>query len=124
MKILALVGLAACSLLADTYPRQPGIDVEHYIFRVTLADNTDQISGETTVAIRFVQAGVRQVSLDLGQLMTVAAVALDGAPVQFRHEGDRLAIPLPSAPAPGELRRFTVQYHGAPSGGLKILKNK
>ena len=55
------------------------------------ADNTDQISGETTVAIRFVQAGVRQVSLDLGQPMTVSAVTIDGAPVQSRHEGDRSA---------------------------------
>jgi aminopeptidase N len=116
--------LAAVTLLADSYPRQPGLDVEHYVFRVTLADNTDQISGETTVAVRFVRTGVTQVALDLGQPMTVSTVTLDGAAVQFRHEGDRLGITLPAAPAAGDLRRFTVQYRGTPSGGLKILKNK
>jgi aminopeptidase N len=124
MKSLILLGLAACSLTADTYPRQPGIDVQHYIFRVTLADDTDRLAGETTVAVRFVQAGVTRVALDLGAAMTVGAVTLDGAPVQFQHEGDRLAIVLPAAPAAGELRRITIRYGGAPSGGLKILKNK
>jgi aminopeptidase N len=113
----------ALTLLADTYPRQPAIDVQHYIFRVTLADDTDQISGDTTVVVRFVQPTTR-LALDLGKAMTVSAVTLQGAPLEFRHEGDRLGITLPAAPAAGELRRIDIQYRGTPSAGLKILKNK
>ncbi len=121
MKTLLLLGLgASAALWADTYPRQPGIDVEHYVFRVTLSDDTDEIAGETTVTIRFVKDGVTRVALDLGPAMAVSEVA--GNP--FRRESDRLWIDLPAAPAAGELRRFTVKYAGKPDQGLKILKNK
>jgi aminopeptidase N len=119
MRSLPLLAFLACAALADTYPRQPGIDVQHYIFRVTLSDDMDEIAGETTVTVRFVTEGVTHVALDLGAAMTVSAV---DAP--FRRDGDRLDITLPSAPAIGELRRFTVKYRGTPAAGLKILKNK
>jgi aminopeptidase N len=123
MRLLIPLALAA-TLFADNYPRQPGIDVDHYVFRVTLADNTDQITGETTVAVRFLREGMTQVSLDLGKAMTVSAVTVDNAPVQFRHDGDRLGITLPSAPPAGQVRRLGIRYSGTPAGGLKILKNK
>src|SRR5947209_18582117 len=98
MKTLLLVGLGVCALLqADTYPRQPGVDVQHYVFRVTLSDDTDQIAGETTVTVRFVQPGVTQFALDLAGGMTVAEVN-----TPFRREAERLVIPLPAAPAAGE----------------------
>ena len=57
MRALLLFGLCA-ALHADQYPRQPGIDVQHYVFRVTLSDETDEIEGETTVTVRFVQDNV------------------------------------------------------------------
>ena len=52
--------LFASSLSADTYPRQPGVDVQHYAFRVTLSDDSDAIRGETTVTVRFVQDGLAE----------------------------------------------------------------
>ena len=55
---------AARSAWADTYPRQPGIDVLHYPFRLTLADDSDAIEGEATVSVRCGR-GVGAVSLDL-----------------------------------------------------------
>ena len=84
MKPLTLAGLTlatlAASLLADTYPRQPGVDAQHYIFRVELRDETDEIAGEATAELRFVEAGVHQVALDLsspanGKGMTVSEVS-------------------------------------------------
>src|SRR5436309_10810734 len=115
MKACLLLGLTVCAALwADTYPRQPGIDVQHYVFRVTLSDDTDEIAGETTVTVRFVKEGVTQFALDLGSAMTVSEVT----PNKFRHEGDRLQIDLPSPPAVGELRRFTIKYRGKPAAGL------
>ena len=57
----SLAGMALALLaplaLADSYPRQPGIDVQHYVFRVSLSDDRDDISGETTVVVRFVKDG-------------------------------------------------------------------
>lgn len=117
-------------LLPDTYPRQPGIDVEHYVFRVTLRDDTDRIAGEAEVSVRFRQAGVTGLALDLasaagreGRGMTVSEVTSDGGPVQWVHEGDRLRFTLAEAPEAGTLRRFTIRYGGIPADGLKIGPN-
>jgi len=109
---LLLAALALCALHADTYPRQPGIDVQHYIFRLTLADDTDEIAGETTVTVR-AKDGVRELALDLAAPMVVSEV---NAP--FRRETDRVIVTLPAS---GEV---TIKYRGRPGGGLKILNNK
>ena len=125
-----LFALTLCALLhADNYPRQPGIDVQHYIFRVTLHDNSDEIQGETTVRIRFVQAGVREFSLDLagaadGKGMTVEEITSAGAPVPYTHQSNRLTIALATRPASGEIREFTIKYGGIPAGGLHMARNK
>lgn len=130
MSRFPLIGLALCALAwGDTYPRQPGIDVQHYIFGITVNDENDEIAGETTVVVRFVKDGVTQVALDLasaadGKGMTVAKVTSGDAAVRFLHQSDRLVLTLPSAPATGDLRRFTVKYRGVPASGLKALKNK
>jgi aminopeptidase N len=115
--------------LADNYPRQPAIDVLHYTFRIVLSDANDEVGGETTVDLRFLQAGVTHFALDLtslkdGKGMTVARVTSRGATLPFRHSADRLAITLDSAPAPGESRQFTVKYRGVPGAGLHIAANK
>jgi hypothetical protein len=92
-------------LSADTYPRQTGIDAWHYIFRLTLSDNTDEIVGEATAGIRFVKAGVSEVALDLasaaaGKGMTVSEVTSAGAPVRFTHQSDHLLLTLSQSVSP------------------------
>jgi len=145
MKTVSLVlALLFCAPLAvaDNYPRQPAIDIQHYIFRVTLSDESDEIAGETTVSVRFVKDGVASFWLDLasaanGKGMTVSEVTSAGAAAQFTHQNGRLSILLgaaPKAPGPakapvaapraGELREFTVKYRGIPADGLKFPKNK
>src|SRR5262249_6920880 len=126
--------LAASAILpfllgADTYPRQPGVDAQHYVFRLTLSDNTAEIAGEATIDIRFVKDGLSQVALDLaspaaGIGMRVSAVASHGAPLRFTHRADRLLIELGSPPDAGAIRQFTVRYHGIPKAGLRIGTNK
>src|ERR687888_439815 len=89
LAILVLV-LATRPAAADTYPRQPGVDAQHYAFRLTLRDDTDEISGEATTDLRFVRVGVTEVTLDLasaagGKGMTVAAVTANGTAVKYAH---------------------------------------
>ena len=38
---------------ADTYPRQPGVDALHYVFRLTISDLNNEIAGKSTVTVRF-----------------------------------------------------------------------
>src|SRR5580698_2823739 len=132
MKTVSLVlALLFCAPLAvaDNYPRQPAIDIQHYIFRVTLSDESDEIAGETTVRVRFVKDGVSSFWLDLasaanGKGMTVSEVTSAGAEAQFTHQNGRLTISSVAAPkasgaAPkaGELREYTVKYRGIPADG-------
>ena len=131
MPKLLRFGLLLCSWLAfaDNYPRQPAIHAQHYTFRVALSDANDEVAGETTVDLRFLNAGVTRVMLDLtslkgGKGMTVSEVSSGGAPLHFQHSADRLAIILDSAPAPGDHRQLTVKYRGVPGAGLHIAKNK
>ena len=128
MRPLLAALLCARVLAADTYSRQPDIDVQHYIFRVTLSDDSAAITGETTVALQFRKDGVTEAALDLagasnGKGMTVDAVTADSGSVRYHHEADRLHLTFPPAKS-GEVRQFTVQYHGTPSGGLKAITNK
>ncbi len=121
--MLTLV-LLTLPLLADTYPRQPGVDAQHYIFRVELRDDTDQIAGEATADLRFLEAGVREVALDLAAGMTVSEVSTGASAANFTHTSDRLVITLPDRVAANERRQFTVKYHGVPAGGLRIGLNR
>src|SRR5215467_4867985 len=121
--------LCAIPLVADTYPRQQGVDAWHYVFRLTLSDDTDEIQGDATVVVRFVQAGVKEVALDLasvasGKGMTVVDVTSGSSQVSYTHQSDRLILPVQPPAEPGELRRFNIRYHGVPGGGLRIIKNK
>ncbi len=125
----ALLLAWAAAGLADTYPRQPGVDVQHYTFRVGLGDDSDEVLGETTVSARFAAEGVKELTLDLasasqGRGMTVESVTSDGKAVTFTHKENRLAMAVEPAAKAGESRAFAIKYRGVPASGLRIGKNK
>ncbi|HEX3875352.1 MAG TPA: M1 family metallopeptidase [Bryobacteraceae bacterium] len=123
--------LALCASVGfcDTYQRQPAIDVQHYVFRVELTDANDEVAGETTVSVRFLNDGVSSFWLDLasanaGKGMTVSEATSAGAAVRFEHSEDRLTLKFSPAAKSGDVRAFTVKYHGVPNKGLLFPKNK
>jgi aminopeptidase N len=122
MRFLAL--FAPLLLFADDYPRQPGIDVQHYVFRVTLGDESNEIRAQSTAVIRFVQDGVAQVTLDLAAPMKVSEVTSAGAVARYTHADDRLTIALPAPSKSGDVREITVTYRGVPATGLHVVNNK
>lgn len=109
----AAVLLCAClapAALADTYPRQAGVDAVHYEFRLELRDTSDTIDGETTLVGRFVKDGLAEIALDLvsaadGKGMQVASVASGTQTLAFTHLGDRLTVKLPSRRGPDATSR-------------------
>jgi len=130
--ITVLFVLTGWSLAApDTYPRQP-VDVEHYRFAVTLSDTTDRITGEATIRLKLLAAGITTVALDLanatparqGRGMTVDTVTSRGRPLVFTHVADRLSITLPADSHEGQLVELTVRYAGVPADGLQIKPNR
>ena len=122
-----LVVLSNWPLSADTYPRQPAIDAQHYAFALTLAADSPRISAEARVTVRLV-AAASSVELDLisgagGKGMTVSAVRAGDAPVMFTHSSNRLRLPVPRAARPGQDLTYTIAYAGVPIEGLHVLTN-
>src|SRR5262245_63635139 len=114
ISLLVLLSICASGAAADTYPRQPGVDAIHYIFRLTLSDEGDELVGEATVDLRFIQDGLTEVALDLasaanGKGMTVAEVTSGGAPARYTHQADRLRLTLSTAANAGERRQCSVR---------------
>lgn len=127
-RLAFLLFLGTLQAGADTYPRQPAIDAEHYTFHLVLRDDTDEISGDADVELRFVKS-VGEFFLDLasasnGKGMTVTEVTSSRGPVRYEHTGDRLTIKLDNPASAGEHRTFRIQYHGFPANGLRIIPNK
>lgn len=131
-RLLAVVlTLAATApVAADTYPRQAGIDAQHYVFRLTLlTGESNEIQGEATVRLRVTSAPVHEAILDLtsatadGKGMTVTGVTSNGQPVTFVHRDNHLRLPIADGTKPGTDVTFTIAYHGVPANGLRLLNN-
>ena len=130
--ILSLLAVAAVrsGSLPDGYARQP-LDVEHYLFALSLSDTTDRIAGRATVRMRLLSAGLTRVELDLaavtperqGRGMVVSAVTMGGRALTFTHAADRLAITLPAPSTAGAVVELVVRYAGIPADGLQIKLN-
>lgn len=114
---------------------QPGIDVQHYRFALTLTDESNRIVGETT--IRFTQPGgpVSSVWFDLIQpksdtarrgMRVLSVQSIVGQAVPFSQRADRVYLTLPTDGdgRPDQAREVTIRYEGVPAGGLIISRNK
>ncbi|MBU3076834.1 M1 family metallopeptidase [Sphingomonas quercus] len=137
MKITMFALLAASAVLVatpaatETYRRQPGVAVEHYVFNLEVGDAdgiaSHEIKGETIVSVRFSTAGTDRVVLDLssrapdGTGMTVAKVSdRGGSDLRFVHQDNRLTILLDHPSRAGEARDLIVRYAGQAGDGLRF----
>lgn len=120
--------LALCLLLATvTIAQPPATDILHYKFQLKLSDNSDSISGQATIRVKWLQSGDSLV-LDLtgpdaktGKGMTAR---LTGAqPYTLTRQGDKLIIRCNQPVAAGEEREIGILYSGVPADGLIISKN-
>ena len=112
----------------ENLARLDQIDVLHYQFDLTLADDTDAIAGQALVRLTLLQERP-QLTLDLqaengGQGMQVEAVQYQGGPLPFQHEGQALSIDLPEDIPIGEPLELSIIYRGVPADGLIIGENK
>lgn len=137
VKSLAIVALVLTMPLValafrDTYPKNDGIDVINYEFRLELSDSTDEIFGEATIDVRFLADGITELRLDLVEAapetgakgMRVSKVEHDGRPAEYRHQSDVIIIRLPKPSNANDREKFMIAYRGIPATGLKIANNK
>lgn len=129
--MVVMVAALATPAHADHYPRQPGVDVQRYVFRLELKDGTRLVAGEAGIDVLFTVDGIRELWLDLAGAsadgktgMTVSAVTSGGTALPYAHTSDRIRIDLGAASRAGDRRRITVRYSGAPADGLIIATSK
>jgi aminopeptidase N len=131
-RLLTLVLHFVCATAAaDTYPKDPRIDILNYTYRISLYDSSDAINGEARIEVRYLADGVSALRLDLANLdpssgkgMTVSAVQLEGAALRYEHRNNAVFITLPKASTKQQRAVYLVRYRGIPASGLKIGKNK
>lgn len=117
---------------ADTYPKNPLIDVLNYRFKIELSDITDEIQVEATVEVRYLGEGIETLRLDLVKAsealenkgMRISAILSEGKTLSYVHEGDELKIKLPTPSKINQRKQYTITYSGVPASGLKIADNK
>ena len=64
-RLALLLSLLPTAALADTYPRQAGVDAIHYVFRLTVGDASNEITGECTATLKIMAPGITEIFLDL-----------------------------------------------------------
>ena len=117
---------------ADIYPINKNIDIKHYVFKLSLSDADNEITGTTLVTINFKEAGMKNFRLDFinktsgrkDKGMVVDAVSVNNAAVNYTHKNDELIISLPAPSTKNQTITFTIQYHGIPFDGLRIGNTK
>ncbi len=127
---LFLLLLNITNLTAQNHtPRFNEIDVQHYIFNISINDTTDIIEGKAIVSIKFLQPS-NQFQLDLKAKddnsekgMFVQKITEKDQEISFKQEGEKLNISLTDIAKTGDIRTFTIEYRGIPEEGLIISKN-
>ncbi len=115
--------LAICGL-ADTYIRQPSIDIIHYDISLELSDTFESIIGTTKIRVLIKDEGVSRMWLDFAE-MDVDVLMVQGSERSFTHRDGRLSFDLGRPFSKNESAMIEVRYHGtAKNHGLLIKKNR
>ena len=132
LPLLLLITLPARAQdYSDSYPKNTGIDIQGYVFRLAVTDDSDVVMGRTVVDARYVTGGQTTLRLDLlgktaereGKGMEVTEVKMDGRELSFAHANDALVIDLGSPVPAGQRITVSVEYEGIPADGMDIGPN-
>jgi aminopeptidase N len=115
--------LAAVCSYADTYLRQPAVDVLHYDISLELSDTSDSIAGTTRIHVRVRNDGVSSMRLDFAG-MQVDSLQVQGVQRSFSFRDGSLSFDFGRKYARNEIAIVAVHYHGKPEHGLMIGSNK
>lgn len=132
MSLLLRVSLWIGLLLGTLAPAQAPdatVDIQDYVFRLTLHEDRDQIEGRASVTLTYIKEGEARFGLDLvgagdGKGMTVTKVTEGWSPIPFGQENDKLWLEPRGAATVGETRTFSISYSGVPADGLIVGDNK
>jgi len=127
--LISLITLFNLTLFSQNkFSRFGDIDIQKYEFHITVNDSIDVIYVKAKITILF-KTPVSSFSLDLvnqdlfNKGMVVDEIIDKGNTIQYKHANNKILIHT-DIQEPGELKTFTIKYHGTPIDGLIISKNK
>lgn len=103
-----------CPQPRRTSPVDAGFDVLHYRVAISVDPAIHFIAGTVSADILATSPTLDSLTFHLADNMNIGAVALDGAPVPFLHDGGRIAIPTGGFFAAGDTISLSVSYDGYP----------
>jgi aminopeptidase N len=113
----------------DGYNRNQLIDVINYTFRISLSDTSNIIYGKATISLDFT-GDVSVMEFDLknlktdGKGMIVDSVGFSNGEISWHHREDKILVKPEKIQIRGSSAKLYIVYHGIPSDGLIISKNK
>lgn len=118
--VILFLALSAISGRADSYTRQPSIDVAHYEISVELTDRSDSITATARIDIVIRSERASGMWLDLAD-MRVDRLRIGGTETPFTHRNKRLSFTFDREYTRDETVAIEVDYHGiAGNGGAGI----
>lgn len=115
--LTALLFLGAFEIAAQN----PDVDVRHYAIDITLPRSGSEIRATAELTVTPLKTPLGSLVLDFGKL-TIDEISVDGKAVRWTRDGDRLTIAAKRATL--DPFRVRIAYHGKPSDGLVLQKNK
>lgn len=126
--LLLAAFLATSGYTQNSYPLSVGQDIIHYDFQININDSTNQIQGFTVLQLTSNRAD--SIYLDLvnidaaGNGMEVIGISSNDIEIPYKHNNDRLRIPLSEVALVKNRLELSIAYTGIPLNGLIIGKNK
>jgi hypothetical protein len=130
-----LAGPGAAQTISQVRDYQRGVNVEHYVFHVSIPDSGRMVSVVAMAYLRRTQP-VDTLRLDLDTTMQVGRVTANGVVARFVRDSGGVRVPLPAwdrscaNPRPGTVDRpdpclawVSVEYRGIPRDGLIISQD-
>jgi len=97
-------------------------DVQHYIIRVNFDRSAKRVFGDTTVQLKPLSDGFRQVELDSSDMVYDSVkLETEGKDLVFRQAGQKIYITLDKAYSPSDLISIRFKYTSKPTKGVYFV---
>ncbi len=123
---LIVAGFLAFTVQAQTsrpdFNRSSTYDVQHYVLRVSFDRERKRINGDTTVRLKALKAGLREVVLDSVD-MSYTSVTVDsgGTALKYNTDGDKIRVTLDRSYGPDEVIAIRFKYSATPEKGIYFI---
>ncbi|MCA1590674.1 MAG: M1 family metallopeptidase [Acidobacteria bacterium] len=105
----------------QNFTRPQTFDVQHYIVRSKFDRTKRQVIGDTTVQLKPLRAGFREVMLDATEMKFDSVALEQGVPLKYRTAGEKIYISLDRTYTTDDLVSIRLKYVATPTKGVYFV---